>query len=84
MLAIEHAESSVKFLFFRVDFAQVIVEILIKNDKKLGVKNCFFLPIKDVGGQTEYNGKRRLLTIKRAEDSANFLFLELILDEQGR
>ena len=41
LLAIEQAESSVKFLFFRVDFGQVIVEILIKNDKKLGVKNCF-------------------------------------------
>ena len=52
------------------------MDILIKNDKKLGVKIVFLL-IKDVGGQTEYDGKRRLLTIKRAEDSANFLFFRV-------
>ena len=52
------------------------MDILIKNDKKLGVK-IVFLPIKDVGGQTEYDGRLQLLAIKRAEDSANFLFIRV-------
>ena len=40
-------------------------------------KNFFFLPIKDFGGQTEYDGRLQLLAIKRAEDSANFLFFRV-------
>ena len=36
-----------------------------------------FLPIKDVGGQTEYDWRLRLLAIKQAEDSANFLFFRV-------
>ena len=40
-------------------------------------KNCFFLPIKDFGGQTEYDGTLQLLAIEQAEDSANFLFFRV-------
>ena len=49
------------------------MKILTKNDKKIGEK-FFFLPIKDFGGQTEYDGTLQLLAIEQAEDSAHFLF----------
>ena len=68
LLAIEQAEFSVKFLFFRVDFGQVIVEILIKNDKKLG-KKLFFSTNQ---GLWRPNGIRWKAAVARNQTSRRF------------